>query len=456
MGISRSTVDESLQAQVARSIAHSQVPPFANRLLGGVPNELWDAAFINMSKHELLDLSLTCKQFQNSAQKALFSKITITTTREGKVKKFCSLLKTILTSATLANYVKHLDVAFIRDPDSKSATEHSCHVIVAPDWPLFAARLQDLESRFNIYNEKRNSITYNTLLALMLSGLPQLTTLQIDYTGFNGWFHRHHFDGIDFNAALLDNIIQGLQQLQYVSISNLEGVHKMQAFNLARSLIALPSLLTLNVTSFLPLLPVTYPSTVFTSLEVSPSRIIMEFESFKLTDLLKVSPNINHISITLPINSHLPGNAEYSTILTPIALNLKSLDLKYDTTVDSRNWDIRRDWPRWPRFLALYNFPVLKTVNVSWHFFFNRIKGTTPEIINHLPSSLEKLSIHDVPIEFTVENSLAHAQQQFLRQLRMLGDAVGVGHLGGLRELTLEIYSSKKVKVEVCLDHLDI
>jgi hypothetical protein len=38
----------------------------------------------------------------------------------------------------------------------------------------------------------------------------------------------------------------------------------------------------------------------------------------------------------------------------------------------------------------------------------------------------------------------------------MLGDAVGVGHLGRLRELILEIYSSKKVKFEVCLNHFDV
>lgn len=173
-----------------------------NRVIYDVPNEIWDAIFQTMAKKELLDLSVTCKSFQESAQKALLTHVTVTLTAatEGNIKALCRFMNTIFTVPRLAASVKVLDVAFVSNlkrsikpqwtidlprPAEDFYQETSAPDIIAPYWSVFGPRLQQLAPVFESHGERRYPIIYNMLLALMLSGLPELQALIVDYNGFN-------------------------------------------------------------------------------------------------------------------------------------------------------------------------------------------------------------------------------------------------------------------------------
>lgn len=81
---------------------------------------------------------------------------------------FCVFLSTILTIPRLTVHVKHLDVAFIArkrfsteftteraQSDEALHQETSAHDVIAPYWPLFGTKLQELAPQFELYNEER-------------------------------------------------------------------------------------------------------------------------------------------------------------------------------------------------------------------------------------------------------------------------------------------------------------
>lgn len=314
------------------------------------------------------------------------------------------------------------------------------------------------------------------LLALMLSILPMLQALTVDYAGFNT--SRMCSTQV---GALSNSFAQGLNKLRHLSVRNLEGTHEIQSLNLVQHLVALPSMRKLQAVTYLPLLPAAFETTALTSLKVEASDRVKTIESFKLksfklTELLKVSPAINKITLTVPFDQRLIGSGDYSTILNPIAKTLETLVVDYDIKGNPQHWD--RGFKGWPQFLSLAKFSLLTHLDISWHFFFDRIKASDtsqPEhafMIEHLPSALESLTIHNIAItipDLNTQNSgfpqvpnnrlsghFIPAQLGFLRHLQKLGIAHRTGVMARLKEVKLEVLLAKRMLPEVLLSsHAD-
>ncbi|KAE9970620.1 hypothetical protein BLS_001956 [Venturia inaequalis] len=448
-----------------------------NRAMINVPNELWDAIFVdNMTKRELLSLSITSRIFRKSAQKALFCNVTLTAATEGNIKTFCIFLKTILTNPGLAAHVKHLDVAFIAKkfgspewtidrprPNRAFYNKTDAHDVIAPYRSLFSTRLQKLAPEFELHDEQRYWVIYNMLFAVMLSVLPTLQALTVDYVGFNTTTER----SAQF-CALSNTFAQGLNNLRSLSVRNLEVIHEILNLNLLQHLVALPSMRNLCAVTYLPLLPTTCETTALTSLEVRTSHWISSNESYKLTELLNASPAINRVTLTVPVGQQLIGRGAYSTILNPIAKSLRTLTVDYDMKGEPKHWD-RGHWG-WPQFLSLATFPILTHLDISWHFFFNHFKSSNTShtehtfMVKHLPSVLENLTIYDIAItvpDESLPNSgfcevsnhgqagcFIPVQSEFLGHLQRLGVAHRTGVLDRLGEVTLKTILVENLSVE--------
>lgn len=441
--------------------------PTGNRAIHKVPNELWDAIFEGMTRNELLNLSVTCKSLQGLAQKALFSDVTLTAATEGNIKTLCGFLKTVLTIPRLAASVKSLDVAFISglkrtvdpqwtshrpQPTEAFYQEISAHNLIAPFPSLLSTQLQELAPLFEVDGERRYCILYNILLALILSGLSELQSLTIDYSGFNP---RGGVPVID-DYTLPHSFAQGLKQLRYLSIRNLEGPHEIQNLNLAQHLIALPTLRTLHTINYLPVLRPAFGNTALSSLEVAASDWIVAMERYKLTELLDASSHINRIAFKIPHGGRLIGRGDFSTILEPIKKTLKTLVLDYETSGGERQWERAP----WPQFFSLATFPVLTKLDISCDFFFGKTTNSSnnhiedPDIVSHLPNVLEKLRIYDLPIEFPTARygSFIHhipGEFQLLGYLQKLGIAHRTGVLEHLKEVKLEALLPKTMSRKV-------
>lgn len=239
--------------------------------------------------------------------------------------------------------------------------------------------------------------------------------------------------------------------------------------NMAQHLLALPSLRTLHASTYLPHLPPAFKNTALTSLEVTASGWVTSMESWKLTELLNVSPHINNVVLTVPFDERLIGRGNYSRILKPISKALKTLVPDYDIKGQARHWEQREDKRPWPQLLSLANFPVLTRLDISWHFFFgksvdrSRRQWADPDIILHLPKVLEKLTIHDIPIALSSVRHVANRvpgyhlpadDSQFLRHLQKLGIAHRTGVLGKMKEVKLEVLLTERMSPKVLLPFL--
>lgn len=153
------------------------------------PNEILDLIFDDMGTKDLTSLSITCRHFNSSANKALYSNITIdapVVALKSKTKCLRYFLRTLITNPLFAKQVEKLAVSFSSSlgdvPQRLLAYSGSAIVcdLVSPDKDLFETAMDSLGLHFVFGGEMPLSVTYNVLLALITSQTRRLRSLTLD------------------------------------------------------------------------------------------------------------------------------------------------------------------------------------------------------------------------------------------------------------------------------------
>lgn len=157
------------------------------------PNEILDLIFVHLDTGDLRFLSVTCRGFHESAEKALCAKpITLVASIKCDVRKLCTLLRGVITKPALGNQVQELSVSFhgfssmtfenkIRPSSVEARMDASvdfdptsAHEIIRQDGQLFETSLHDHGLKFSFSSHHGNYITFHVLLVLLLAHLPNL------------------------------------------------------------------------------------------------------------------------------------------------------------------------------------------------------------------------------------------------------------------------------------------
>jgi hypothetical protein len=131
---------------------------------------------------DLHSSAIACRSFYPSANKALYSHVTITASAEGNVRMLSKFLKTVIKNSSLVRQVKKLTVRFYRRNLTPLVT---CDKINLPDRKLFESALLNFGIVFSLISSEKHFIAYSVLLRLLLSQLTRLNILDLDYSRFH-------------------------------------------------------------------------------------------------------------------------------------------------------------------------------------------------------------------------------------------------------------------------------
>lgn len=411
-----------------------------------IPNEVLDLIFDGMDMKDLASLSITCRAFHKSANKVLYSKVTIrapVVPLKNKSKHLRNFLKTLLTQPALSLHVQQFTVDF------SSPTRCNFRALLAyngratipniasPDKQLFETRMQNLGFKFDFDCEDRLFIVYNALLALILSQLLNLHSLKLDYAAFPMPAHSESTPP-DLSWARL----VGRLRLRHLEIRNLLDWHETQSLGLFQSLVSAPTLQKFTAVRYLPSLPHFVDSIISLDITVSaPSTYYTKQGNFEA--LFRKTRRVKNIILKIPSIDRM---SDYGQILCATRNSLTSLTLDYGFS-DKDPLDaimLLYQSRHAPGLFDLSTLGLLTRLDISWDFIC--ATEITTETVRCLPSVLESLTIHHIPVEiFLAEKSpynrwiRPNDEVRLLQQVLEFGIARQTGRLKNFRNLTLKI-----------------